>query len=110
MQINDAEHSKLAIWVGGNHSNARGKPTFQKLVAAGIPNNPPRWPEATAIVKRILKAYKEGARDWERMNEWIERIGWPRFFEEVELPFTKYHIDTWRGARNSFNASSYIRF
>ena len=110
MQINDAEHSKLAIWVGGNHSNARGKPTFQKLVAAGIPNNPPRWPEATAIVKRILKAYKEGARDWERVNEWIERIGWPRFFEEVELPFTKYHIDTWRGARASFNSSSYIRF
>ena len=33
------------------------KPTFQKLVAAGIPNNPPRWPEATAIVKRILKVY-----------------------------------------------------
>ena len=66
-------HSQLAIWVGGNHSNARGKPTFQKLVAAGIPNNPPRWPEATAIVKRILKAYKEGARDWERINEWIER-------------------------------------
>ena len=56
MQINDAEHSKLAVWVGGNHSNARSKPTFQKLVAAGIPNNPPRWPEATAIVKNILKA------------------------------------------------------
>ena len=34
---------KLAIWVGGNHSNARSKPSFQKLVAAGIPNNPPRW-------------------------------------------------------------------
>ncbi|MGD9095436.1 MAG: dissimilatory-type sulfite reductase subunit beta, partial [Chromatiales bacterium] len=110
MQINDAEHTKLAIWVGGNHSNARGKPTFQKLVAAGIPNNPPRWPEATAIVKRILKAYKEGARDWERINEWIERIGWPRFFEEVELPFTKYHIDNWRGARKSLNSSAHIRF
>ena len=110
MQINDAEHTKLAIWVGGNHSNARGKPTFQKLVAAGIPNNPPRWPEATAIVKKILKAYKEGARDWERINEWIERIGWPRFFEEVELPFTKYHIDNWRGARKSLNSSAYIRF
>jgi sulfite reductase beta subunit len=110
MQINDAEHTKLAIWVGGNHSNARGKPTFQKLVAAGIPNNPPRWPEATAIVKRILKAYKEGARDWERINEWIERIGWPRFFEQVELPFTKYHIDNWRGARHSLNSSTHIRF
>ena len=46
-------------WVGGNHSNARGKPSFQKLVAAGIPNNPPRWPEATAIVKKILRAYRD---------------------------------------------------
>ena len=110
MQINDPENSKLAIWVGGNHSNARSKPTFQRLVAAGVPNNPPRWPEATAIVKQILKAYKEGAKDWERINDWIERIGWPRFFEVTGLPFTKYHIDNWRGARNSLNASTHIRF
>jgi len=86
------------------------RPTFQKLVAAGIPNNPPRWPEATAIVKQILKAYREGARDWERVNDWIERIGWPRFFEVTGLPFTKYHVDNWRGARNSLNASTHIRF
>tara|TARA_B100001778_G_scaffold453_1_gene369 strand:- start:50 stop:1135 length:1086 start_codon:yes stop_codon:yes gene_type:complete len=110
MQINDPEHSKLAIWVGGNHSNARSKPSFQKLVAAGIPNNPPRWPEATAIVKRILSAYKEDARDWERINDWIERIGWPRFFELTELPFTKYHIDNWRGGRKTLNSSAYVRF
>jgi len=32
MQINDPEHSKLAIWVGGKNSNARGKPTFMKMV------------------------------------------------------------------------------
>ncbi len=110
MQINDAEHSKLAIWIGGNHSNARSKPSFQKLVAAGIPNNPPRWPEATAIVKRILKVYKEDAKDWERINDWVDRIGWPRFFELTKLPFTKYHVDTWRGARKSLNASTHIRF
>jgi sulfite reductase beta subunit len=110
MQINDPEHTKLAIWVGGNHSNARSKPTFQKLVAAGIPNNPPRWPEATAIVKKILQTYKDNARDWERLNDWIERIGWPRFFELTELPFTKFHIDNWRGSRRSLNASTHIRF
>lgn len=110
MQINDPENSKLAIWVGGNHSNARSKPSFQKLVAAGIPNNPPRWPEATAIVKRILKEYKANARDFERMNDWIDRIGWPRFFEVTGLPFTKFHIDNWRGSRHSLNASTYIRF
>ncbi len=110
MQINHPEHSKMAIWVGGNHSNARSKPTFQRLVASGIPNNPPRWPEVTATVKKILNAYKEGAKDWERMNDWIERIGWPRFFEVTGLPFTKYHIDNWRGSRTSLNASTHIRF
>ncbi|MCN4143547.1 MAG: dissimilatory-type sulfite reductase subunit beta [Thiohalomonas sp.] len=110
MLINDAIHTTLAVWVGGNHSNARGKPTFQKLVAAGIPNNPPRWPEATALVKRILKVYKEDAKGWERMNDWIERIGWFGFFEKTGLPFTKFHIDDWRGARNSLNASTHIHF
>ena len=110
MQINDPEHTQLAIWVGGNHSNARGKPTFQKLVAAGIPNNPPRWPEATAIVKRILRAYRDDARDWERVNDWIERIGWSQFFELTGLPFTKFHINNWRGSRASLNASAHLRF
>ncbi|MEW7973377.1 MAG: dissimilatory-type sulfite reductase subunit beta [Candidatus Thiodiazotropha endolucinida] len=110
MQINDPQHSKLAVWIGGNHSNARGRPSFQKLVAAGIPNNPPRWPEATAIVKRILAVYKQDAKDWERINDWVERIGWPRFFELTELPFTKFHIDNWRGQQKSLNASSHLRF
>ncbi len=34
----------------------------------------------------------------------------PRFFELTELPFTKFHIDNWRGARRSLNASAHIRF
>ena len=110
MQINDPENSKLAIWVGGKNSNARSKPTFHKLVAAGIPNNPPRWPEAAAVVKKILKAYKENAHDYERMGEWVERIGWPRFFEITDLPFTKFHIDNWRGARATLNQSMHLRF
>jgi len=110
MQINDPENSKLAIWVGGKNSNARGKPTFHKLVAAGIPNNPPRWPEVAAILKKILNVYKGDAKDWERLSDWVERIGWPRFFELTELPFTKYHLDDWRGARDSLNASAHIRF
>ena len=110
MLINDPEHSKLAIWVGGKHSNARSKPSFHKLVAAGIPNNPPRWPEVAEILKKILVVYKEDAKDWERMGEWAERIGWPTFFEKTGLPFTKYHIDTWRGARASLNNSAHIRF
>ena len=81
-----------------------------KMVAAGIPNNPPRWPEVSAIVRKILYTYKEDARAWERLSDWVERIGWPRFFEKCDLPFTKYLIDDWRGARSSLNASTHIRF
>jgi len=110
MQINDSEYTRLSIWVGGKHSNARTKPMFHKLVASNIPNNAPRWPEVAAIVKKILKAYKENANEWERMGEWVERIGWKRFFELTDLPFTKYHIDNWRGSRNNLNQSAHIRF
>ena len=110
MQINSAESTKIAIWVGGKHSNARSKPTFHKLVVAGLPNNPPRWPEVTEVVKTILYAYKDNAREWERMGEWIERIGWPKFFDITGLAFTKHHIDDWVGARQSLNASTHIRF
>ena len=110
MQINDPEHSKIAIWVGGKNSNARSRPTFHKLVAAGLPNNAPRWPEAAAVVKKILAVYKADARPWERMRDWIDRIGWPRFFEKTGLPFTKYHIDDWKGHRVTLNASAHIRF
>ena len=110
MQINDPEHSKFAIWVGGKHSNARSKPSFHKLVASGLPNNAPRWPEVSVVVKKILSAYKEDGKDWERIGEWAERIGWPAFFEKTGLPFTKYHIDNWRGGRVNLNASAHIRF
>ena len=110
MQINTPEGTTLAIWVGGKHSSTRTKPTFHKLVAAGLPNNAPRWPEVSAVVLKILKAYKEDGRAWERVSEWIDRIGWPRFFELTDLPFTKYHIEDWQGDRHSLNASSHVHF
>ena len=110
MQINDPEHTKLAIWVGGKNSNARMKPTFMKMVASGLPNNPPRWVEVAAVVKKILHVYKEDGRPWERLSDWVERIGWPRFFEKCDLPFTKYLIDDWSGSRARLNASTHIRF
>jgi len=109
MQINDPEHTKIAIWVGGKHSNARSRPMFHKLVVSGLPNNPPRWPEVASVVKNILRTYQQDAKDWERVGEWIERIGWSRFFELTGLPFTPYHIDNWRGGRASLNASAHIR-
>ena len=110
MQINGADSTKIAVWVGGKHSNARSKPTFHKLVVANLPNNPPRWPEVEEVVRKILYAYKEHGRDFERLGEWIERIGWPRFFELTGFAFTKHHLDTWTGARKTMNMSAHVRF
>jgi len=35
--------------------------------------------------------YAKNARKHERLSEWVERIGWPRFFKLAEIPFTKQH-------------------
>ena len=110
MQINSDESTKIAIWVGGKHSNARSKPSFHKLVVANLPNNAPRWPEVSEVVMKILYSYKEDAKHWERVGEWIDRIGWPRFFEMIDTPFTKHHIDDFRGGRASLNTSAHIHF
>nr|CRH05336.1 Sulfite reductase, dissimilatory-type beta subunit DsrB [Candidatus Magnetococcus massalia] len=110
MEINHPDYSKLAIWIGGKNANTRSRPTNMKLVAHGLPNNPDRWPEVAEKVLAILKAYKEGGKDWERVGEWAERIGWKNFFEQTGLPFDKFMIDNYRHARTSFNQSAHIRF
>lgn len=110
MQINGDDSTRIAVWVGGKHSNARSKPSFHKLVVANLPNNAPRWPEVAEVVRKILDAYKSDAKDWERVGEWIERIGWPRFFEMTGFAFTKHHLDTWTGSRKTMNMSAHVRF
>jgi len=109
MEIRDAKTDTLAIWVGGKSSSTRRGPSFMKLATYGLPNNPPRWPEVSEAVRKILDAYKSSARRYERIGEWIERIGWKRFFEMTGFPFTKYHIDDYRFARTTFNTSAHVR-
>lgn len=108
LPIADPLNDGLAIFVGGKISNARMKPTFSKLAIPFIPNNPPRWPEVIDAVKTILEAYKEGAKPLERVGEWIERIGWPKFFRITGFEFTKYHIDDFRLGECTMNYSNHV--
>lgn len=109
LEIRDADADTIAIWVGGKTASTRGGPSFMKLATYGLPNNPPRWPEVGAAVRRIVDAWMDEARPYERVGEWIERVGWKHFFDVTGFEFTRYHIDSYRFARASFNTSSQSR-
>jgi len=105
----DALNDGVSIWVGGKVSNARHEPTFSKLAIPFLPNNPPRWPEVTAAVRNIVEVWADGARKHERMGEFIERIGWPKFFELTGIEFTKEHIDDFKHAGLTYKRSAQLR-
>lgn len=109
MTLNDPDTDGLSIWVGGKVSNARHEPMFSKLAIPFLPNNPPRWPETVAAVKNLVEVYAANARKYERMGEWIERIGWPQFFKLTGIEFTKYHIDDFKHAGETFKRTAQIR-
>lgn len=109
MPLADPEGDGIAIYAGGKVSNARKPPMFSKLIVPYLPNNPPRWPEVTEILKRIVSVYAKHAKPYERMGEWIERIGWERFFELTEIPFTEKHIDDYEHAITTFRTTTQFK-
>jgi sulfite reductase beta subunit len=110
MPLNDPENDGVSIWVGGKVSNARHEPMFSKLAIPYIPNNPPRWPEVTSAVKNLVELWAKHARKYERMGEWIERIGWPKFFKMAGIEFQKEHIDDFKHAGLTFKRSTHITY
>lgn len=109
MPIADPLNDGVSVWVGGKISNARKKPSFTKLAIPYIPNNPPRWPELTDAVKKIVEAYAKGARKYERVSEWIDRISWPKFFETTGIEFTKYHLDDYRHSVTTYRMTTQMK-
>ncbi len=109
MPLANALNDGVSIWVGGKVSNARAAPMFSKLAIPYLPNNPPRWPEVVEAVKNLVEVWAADAKKYERMGEWIQRIGWPRFFQKTGIPFTKQHIDDFRYAGLSYQRSVHIK-
>ena len=110
LPMNDPLNDGVSIWVGGKVSNARSAPRFSKLAIPFIANNPPRWPEVVDAVENIVKVWAKNARKFERIGEWIDRIGWKRFFELTGIEFTKHHIDDFKHAGLTYHTSAHIRF
>jgi sulfite reductase beta subunit len=110
MPLNDPLNDGVSIWVGGKVSNARCEPMFSKLAIPFIPNNPPRWPEVVNAVKGLVELWAANAKKYERMGEWINRIGWPKFFRMAGIEFQKEHIDDFKFAGLTYKRSTHITF
>jgi len=109
LPLNDPLNDGVSIWVGGKVSNARTEPTFSKLAIPYLPNNPPRWPEVVGAVRKIVEVWADGAHKYERMGEFIARIGWPRFFKLAGIEFCKEHIDDYKHAGLTYKRSAQLR-
>lgn len=110
MPLSDPEGDGVAIYVGGKVSNSRKPPMFSRLAVPFIRNNPPRWPEVTDILKKIVEVYAKDSRKYERLGEWIQRIGWERFFTLTNIPFTEQHIDDFTYATETFRATTQFKW
>jgi sulfite reductase beta subunit len=60
-------------------------------------------------VKGIVELYAANARPFERLSEWIERIGWPRFFRLAGIRFGRAHIDDFTHAGETYKRSLQVR-
>nr|3OR1_B Chain B, Sulfite reductase beta [Megalodesulfovibrio gigas]3OR1_E Chain E, Sulfite reductase beta [Megalodesulfovibrio gigas] len=96
LPLSDGTGDGIAIMVGGKISNRIKVPSFSKVVVAFVPNEPPRWPTMAKIVKKIVEVYAEDARKYERIGDWIHRIGWETFYEKTGLEFSHHCIDDFR--------------
>jgi len=110
MPLADPDGDGIAVLVGGKVSNAKSAPKFSKLIIPYLPNNPPRWPEVTSVVKHIVEVYSKDAQKYERVGEWAERIGWEKFFEKCDIPFTIKSIDDYRLAYNTWRCTTQFKF
>lgn len=105
----DAKNDGVSIWVGGKVSNTRTGPAFSRLAIPFIKNNPPRWPEVTETVEKIVECWAGDAKQDERIGEWITRIGWPAFFDRVGIEFTDKHIDDYIFSVRDMNVGARMR-
>jgi sulfite reductase beta subunit len=110
MPLADAEGDGISLWVGGKVANARQAPMFSRLAVPYLPNNPPRWPEVTEAIKNIVEVYAANANKYERLGEWVERVGWERFFKLTGIEFSPLHIDDYKLSTTTFRNTTQFKW
>lgn len=110
LPLSDSAGDGVAILAGGKISNRISRPKFSKVIVPILPNNTPRWPEVTDVVKKMVEIWAKEANKYERLGDWAERIGWEKFFEKMGLPFTHHLVDDYRLAVDTFRTSTQFKY
>lgn len=87
------ETATANIYVGGKSSNTGSGPALGKLAVLGLKPKPPKYEEIVECVKRIIDEWKSDAREGERIADWIDRIGWERFYKKTGFKVNLNVID-----------------
>ncbi len=82
-----------AISIGGKASASRYGTTLGRIVVPFIPNEPPHYEKTIRVVETIVETWKKDAKKGERIADWVDRIGWEKFFEKSGLPFYPQSMD-----------------
>ncbi len=82
-----------AIIIGGKASASPYGTTLGRVVVPFMPNEPPNYPKTVRVIRRIIETWNDDAADGERIADWVERIGWEKFFEKTGLPFFEQSME-----------------
>ena len=96
LPLTDKEGDCVTVLAGGKLSNRISPPKFSK--------------ETCEAVKKIIEAYAADAKKYERIGDWADRIGWERFFEKCDIPFTEHLIDDYRLSYDTYRTSTQFKF
>ena len=110
MPLADPDGDGIAILVGGKVSNRISAPKFSKLVIPFFQTTPHAGLKLYRLSKRYLRPMLADAKKYERVGEWAERIGWERFFEKCDIPFTEKSIDDYRLAYDTWRTTVQFKY
>ena len=87
----DPDKVGVSVLIGGKSSNTGVGPTLARVLVPWIPAQPPEYREAVAVVRKIIDAWRAGAKPGERVADWIHRVGMKNVFETLKVPVGRWN-------------------
>lgn len=82
-----------SIAIGGKASASKYGTTLGRIVVPFLPNEPPYYEKTVAVIRKIVETWKKDAKKGERIADWVDRIGWEKFFDKTGLPFFDQNLE-----------------